>query len=155
MPTLDLSNITNNNPSAAKLNSFGPSASAKSGAGQKTQFSEIPAFYLGSDVKEHFPYVKDENGKKVPKKGGSARYTEYERETTSDGWIFSLHTPSKDLLYVVTHEKPKLEIGSYYLISGLGYGHGKYPTFLDESITLEKSGSLVLLDSNETIVKED
>lgn len=137
----------------SKLGAFNHRTSAS--VGQKTQYTQVPAFYLGSEVKEHFPYVKDKDGKKIPKKGGSTRYTEYERETASDGWIFSLHTPGKDLLYVVTNEKPSLELGSFYLISGLGYGHGQYPTFLDEGIKLELSAKLELLDGEETVVDED
>lgn len=151
-----MANLKYNNDSnlSSKLTVFDQPASVSAGAGQKTQFNEVPAFYLGGGVKEHFPYVKDENGKKIPKKGGSTRYTEYERETTSDGWIFSLCTPGKDLLYVVTKEKPELEVGSFYLISGLGYGHGQYPTFLDEGITLGLSARLAFLDDVEVVVNE-
>lgn len=137
----------------SKLGAFNHRTSAS--VGQKTQYTQVPAFYLGSEVKEHFPYVKDKDGKKIPKKDGSTRYTEYERETTSDGWIFSLSTPGKDLLYVVTHEKPSLEVGSFYLVSGLGYGHGQYPTFIDARVKLELSGQLTLLDDLRTVVDED
>lgn len=153
MANLDFNN--GDSSKISKLNVFDQSASVSAGTGQKIQYSEIPAFYLGGGVKEHFPYVKDRNGKKIPKKGGSTRYTEYERETTSDGWIFSLYTPGKDKLYVVTREKPALEVGSFYLASGLGYGHGQYPTFLDESIKLERSAHLVALDSEEVVVNEE
>lgn len=154
MANLNFSNDNNSNLVSAKFSEFNQTTSTSAGAGQKTYFDQIPAFYLGGEVKEHFPYVKDENGKKIAKKGGSTRYTEYERETTSDGWIFSLYTPGKDKLYVVTREKPTLEVGSFYLVSGLGYGHGQYPTFLDESIKLDESAHLVFLDSEKNIVNE-
>ena len=137
----------------SKLGAFNHRTSGAS-AGQKIKYDQVPAFYLGGEVKEHFPYRKDENGKKIPKKGGSTRYVEYERETTSDGWLFSLSTPGKDLLYVVTKEKPELEVGSFYYISGLGYGHGQYPTFLDEGITLDLSARLAFLDDNQRVVDE-
>lgn len=145
--------FSNNTLSSSKLGVFNRRTSSH--VGQKTKYDQVPAFYLGGEIKEHFPYVKDENGKKIAKKDGSTRYTEYERETTSDGWIFSLSTPGKDLLYVVTHEKPSLEVGSFYLVSGLGYGHGQYPTFIDARVKLELSGQLTLLDDLRTVVDED
>lgn len=163
MPTLDYGKVNASTSLAGeKLSSFDQSASVSTGAGQKTQFNQIPAFYVGGGVKAHFPYLRDADGNKIPKKDashaakkdGSARYVEYERDTASDGWIFSLHTPGKDALYVVTREKPVLEVGSYYLVSGLGYGRGQLPTYLDEAVVLEKAGSLTLLDSTEVIVKE-
>lgn len=146
--------FSNNTLSNSKLGAFNHRTGGTS-AGQKTRYAQIPAFYLGSEIKEHFPYAKDENGKKIAKKGGSTRYTEYERETTSDGWIFFLNTPGKDLLYIVTAEKPELEVGSFYLVSGLGYGHGQYPTFIDEGVKLELSGQLTLLDDVQTVVDEE
>lgn len=147
--------FSNNTLSNSKLGAFNHTGHSSVRAGQKTTYNQVPAFYLGGEVKEHFPYVKDENGKKIPKKGGSTRYAEYERETTSDGWIFSLSTPGKDQLYVVTNEKPELEVGSFYLVSGLGYGHGQYPTFIDEGVKVELSGQLTLLDDNQTVVDEE
>lgn len=154
MPTVDL-NLSNANTAASdKLSAFTQSARVKV-SGQKTAFSQVPAFYLGGAIKEHFPYKRDESGKKIEKKGSDARYTEYEKEAVSDGWQTSLRTPGKDALYFVTEEKPTLEVGSFYLVSGLGYGNGPYPTFLDESIVLEKAGQLELLPSYETVLKED
>lgn len=160
MATLGYDNVNVASLAGEKLSSFDQPVSVSVVPGQKTQFTDIPAFYVGGGVKAHFPYAKDENGKKIPKKDSSARntkrdYVEYERASTSDGWQFTLHTPGKDPLYVVTREKPVLEVGSYYMISGLGYGRGQYPTYLDEAITLEKVGSLTLLDSTEVIVKEN
>lgn len=153
MSALNFENSSNSSLDNSKLGEFNHGSSAS--VGQKIKYNQVPAFYLGGEIKAHFPYKKDKNGKKIAKKGGSTRYTEYERETTSDGWIFSLHTPGKDLLYVVTHEKPSLELGSFYLISGLGYGHGQYPTFLDEAIKLELSAKLAFLDDEETVVDEE
>lgn len=160
MATLDYDKVDATSLAGEKLSSFDQPASVSAGAGQKIQFNQIPAFYVGGGVKAHFPYAKDENGKKIPKKDSSARntkkdYVEYERADTADGWQFTLHTPGKDPLYVVTREKPVLEVGSYYLVSGLGYGRGQFPTYLDEAITLKKVGSLTLLDSTELIVKEN
>lgn len=156
MPTLNLSNSTTS--ASEKLSAFDQPASFRAIAGQKTPFDRIPAFYVGGGVKEHFPYVKDENGKKVLKKDapkGSKGFPEYEREKVSDGFLFSLRTPDREALYVVTRKKPELEVGSFYLVSGLGYGRGQYPSYLDERITLEKAGQLTLLPSYETILKED
>lgn len=156
----DAINQSTTNPAGEKLSSFDQPASASVVPGQKTQFTDIPAFYVGGGIKAHFPYAKDENGRKIPKKDNSARntkrdYVEYERASTSDGWQFTLHTPGKDPLYVVTREKPDLEVGSYYLVSGLGYGRGQYPTYLDEAITLEEAGSLTLYDANKVVLKEN
>lgn len=160
MATLGYDNVDVTSLAGEKLSSFDQPASVSVAPGQKTQFTDIPAFYVGGGVKAHFPYAKDENGKKIPKKDSSVRntkrdYVEYERASTSDGFQFTLHTPGKDPLYVVTREKPALKTGSYYMISGLGYGRGQYPTYLDEAITLEEAGSLTLLDSPEVIVKEN
>lgn len=129
---------------------FTPTTNAR--VGKKTEFDRVPAFYLGGGVKQHFPYVRDQDGNKVVKKDSSAKFTEYEREATSDGWIFTLHTPAKEPLYVVTPGKPDLHAGSFYFISGLGYGHGDDPTFLDEKIKLVRVARLTRLEAGEEAV---
>lgn len=124
----------------------------KARVGKKTEYKRIPAFYLGGGVKKHFPYVRDQDGNKIPKKDSSAKFTEFEREAESDGWIFALHTPAKEPLYVVTPKKPELYAGSFYFISGLGYGHGDFPTYLDEGIKLVRVAQLTRLASGEEVI---
>lgn len=156
MPSLDYAGVDSDFTS--RLDELFTRTSSVS-TGQKKAFDRVPAFYVGGELKQHFPYARDEDGKKIPKKGSSTAqqkdgYIEYEREATSDGWIFSLHTPGKDTLYVVVPEKPALEIGSLYFVSGLGYGRGQYPSFLDENVVIYQAAHLVPLDSEKRVLGE-
>lgn len=153
MATLNFNQSTENTESlaSAKFTEFAHTNQLRTS--NKTAFSQIPVFYQGEAVKEHFPYKKDADGKKIPKKDSKAKFTEYEKEDTSDGWQFALHTPGRDTLYVVVKDKPVLEVGAYYLVSGLGYGNGQYPTFLDENIDLELMGRISFLENGEVVIK--
>lgn len=155
MATLQFNKSENNAASLAKAKAAEfNQGNRRSNVGHKTEYNNVPAFYLGSAIKEHFPYKRDADGNKIEKKDSKAKFTEYEKEDTSDGWQFALRTPGRETLYVVTKAKPELELGSFFLISGLGYGSGQYPTFLDEAIKLELAGKLVYLDNDEVVIDE-
>lgn len=115
--------------------------------GEKTKYSDVACFYLGGTVKEHFPYKRGKDGKKIVL-DDSGKYPKYATEDKSDGYMVTLQTAGKDPLYVVLHtdSMPQLVVGSLYKVSGLGYGQDNFPTFLDEDTSLTLIANLEAVD---------
>ena len=116
--------------------------------GEKTKYTDVPCFYLGGTVKEHFPYKRGKDGKKIVL-DDSGKYTKYATEDKSDGFMVTLQTAGVDPLYVVLHidSMPQLTVGSLYKVSGLGYGQGDFPTYLDEDTSLTLIANLQACDA--------
>lgn len=121
----------------------------------KTYFEGQPVLFTGCEVKEHYPYLRDENGKKIP--SGQNRFGQtYKKAENSDGWMATfIIVGSSKALYVVFKEKPLLEPGSLYKVTGYGYGRNGIPGFLDEEIKLVRLTSVTVIDSPQVVVDEN
>lgn len=97
------------------------------------QILSAVVIYLGADVTEHFPKVKDEQGKPVKDDKGKEL-----RSNTSDGWTHTFsEVGTSKVVKVVYPKKLKLDIMTAYQASGFGY-----------SIS---SGNLVFIDEGAKI----
>lgn len=73
--------------------------------------------YLGADVTQHFPKVKDASGKAVKDDKGNDL-----RSETSDGWTFTFsEVGTSKVVKVVYPKKVDVQMMTAYQVSGFGY----------------------------------
>ncbi len=97
------------------------------------QILSAVVIYLGADVTEHFPKVKDDQGKPVKDDKGKEL-----RSNTSDGWTHTFsEVGTSKVVKVVYPKKLKLDIMSAYQVSGFGYSISSGNlVFIDEGVKI-------------------
>lgn len=91
------------------------------------QILSAVVLYLGADVTQHFPKLKDENGKTVKDEEGKD-----ERSETSDGFTHTFsEVGTSKIVKVVCPKKLNLEMLTAYRASGFGYSMGSM-LYIDE-----------------------
>lgn len=82
-----------------------------------TAFNDLIGVYVGAPAREHFPKIKDENGKSVKDEKGRDL-----RSDTSDGftYVFSEFGTSK-MIQIVLPKEYNLQLMGAYKLGGLGY----------------------------------
>lgn len=90
---------------------------AKSQKANMTAFNNLVGVYVGTPAREHFPKIKDENGKAVKDERGRDL-----RSDKSDGYT---HTFSEfgtfKMIQIVLPKEYNLQLMNAYKLSGLGY----------------------------------
>lgn len=83
--------------------------------------------YLGADVTQHFPKLKDDNGKTVKDEEGKDK-----RSETSDGFTHTFsEVGTSKVVKIVCPKKLNLEMLTAYQVSGFGYSMGSM-LYIDE-----------------------
>lgn len=81
------------------------------------QILSVIVVYLGVDLTEHFPKVKDEQGKTVKDDEGKEL-----RSKTSDGWTYTFsEVGTSKVVKVVYPKKLDVQMMTAYQVSGFGY----------------------------------
>lgn len=82
-----------------------------------TSFSGLVGVYVGNPAREHFPKLKDDNGKALKDEKGRDK-----RSDTSDGYthVFAEFGTAK-MIQVVLPKEYQLQLMGAYKLSGLGY----------------------------------
>lgn len=81
-------------------------------------FNNLNLVYLGVEVKEHYPYKRDKDGKKIPLQGSRG----YEREEKFDGYLTTFsQAGTSDKVLVVLSKRYNLNLLEVYRVSGRGY----------------------------------
>lgn len=89
----------------------------KSQTSNMTAFSDLVGVYLGTPARQHFPKLKDENGKAIKDEKGRDQ-----RSEKSDGFthVFSEFGTSK-MIQIVLPKECNLQLMGAYKLNGLGY----------------------------------
>ena len=89
----------------------------KSQTANLTAFDDLVGIYVGTPVREHFPKIKDENGKTIKDKKGRDQ-----RSETSDGYTHTLSEfGTSKMIQVVLPKECNLQLMTAYKLGGLGY----------------------------------
>ncbi|HEL1825118.1 hypothetical protein ACTJ5V_11730 [Streptococcus suis] len=82
-----------------------------------TAFNDLVGVYVGAPAREHFPKLKDENGKAVKDEKGRDL-----RSDTSDGYTHTLSEfGTSKMIQIVLPKEYNLTLMGAYKVSGLGY----------------------------------
>lgn len=100
-----------------RLKALQEESKAKAQTSNMTAFNDLVGVYVGASAREHFPKLKDENGKAVKDDKGRDK-----RSDTSDGYthVFSEFGTSK-MIQIVLPKEYKLQLMTAYKLGGLGY----------------------------------
>lgn len=91
------------------------------------QILSAVVLYLGADVTQHFPKLKDENGQTIKDEKGNDR-----RSETFDGFTHTFsEVGTSKIVKVVCPKKLNLEMLTAYRVSGFGYSMGSM-LYIDE-----------------------
>ena len=100
-----------------RLKALQEESKAKAQTSNMTAFNDLVGVYVGASAREHFPKLKDENGKTVKDDKGRDK-----RSDTSDGYthVFSEFGTSK-MIQIVLPKEYNLQLMTAYKLGGLGY----------------------------------
>lgn len=91
------------------------------------QILSAVVIYLGADITQHFPKLKDENGKTVKDEEGKDK-----RSETFDGFTHTFsEVGTSKVVKIVCPKKLNLEMLTAYQVSGFGYSMGSM-LYIDE-----------------------
>ncbi|MFH0374263.1 hypothetical protein [Streptococcus sp. A22] len=104
-------------------------------SGNKQKFDKLYGMYLGAPTKEHYPKVKDENGKTLKDSQGKSVVSE-----EMDGYTYTFsEVGTSKILKVVYLPGLLITPGVIYRLSGLGYDmRSSSMIFLDEDTLIEE-----------------
>lgn len=101
-----------------------------------TDFKDIIGVYLGTEPKEHFPKLFDENGNKVQEEKNGRKVDK--RSDTSDGWTYTFaEFATCKKIQIVLPKRINVSLMGAYKLSGLGYDI--------------KSGNMYFIEKNTSI----
>lgn len=100
-----------------RLKALQEESRVKAQTSNMTAFKDLIGVYVGALAREHFPKLKDENGRGVKDEKGRDK-----RSDTSDGYthVFSEFGTSK-MIQIVLPKRYDLQLMTAYKLSGLGY----------------------------------
>ena len=100
-----------------RLKALQEESKAKAQTANMTAFQDLVGVYVGTPSREHFPKLKDENGKVIKDDKGRDQ-----RSDTSDGYthVFSEFGTSK-MIQIVLPKEYQLQLMGAYKLGGLGY----------------------------------
>lgn len=100
-----------------RLKALQEESKVKAQTANMTAFQDLVGVYVGTPSREHFPKLKDENGKVIKDDKGRDQ-----RSDTSDGYthVFSEFGTSK-MIQIVLPKEYQLQLMGAYKLGGLGY----------------------------------
>lgn len=115
-----------------RLKALQEESKAKAQTSNMTAFNDLVGVYVGASAREHFPKLKDENGKTVKDDKGRDK-----RSDTSDGYthVFSEFGTSK-MIQIVLPKEYKLQLMTAYKLGGLGYDIKGSMFFIEKNGTI-------------------
>lgn len=115
-----------------RLKALQEESKAKAQTSNMTAFNDLVGVYVGASAREHFPKLKDENGKAVKDDKGRDK-----RSDTSDGYthVFSEFGTSK-MIQIVLPKEYKLQLMTAYKLGGLGYDIKGSMFFIEKNGTI-------------------
>lgn len=115
-----------------RLKALQEESKAKAQTSNMTAFNDLVGVYIGASTREHFPKLKDENGKAVKDDKGRDK-----RSDTSDGYthVFSEFGTSK-MIQIVLPKEYKLQLMTAYKLGGLGYDIKGSMFFIEKNGTI-------------------
>ena len=115
-----------------RLKALQEESKVKAQTSNMTKFSDLLGVYVGAPSKEHFPKLKDGNGKVLKDEKGRDK-----RSATSDGYthVFTEFGTSK-MIQIVLPKKYDLELLTTYKLSGLGYDIKSSMFFIEKDGTI-------------------
>lgn len=116
-----------------RLKALQEESKAKAQTSNMTAFNDLVGVYVGASAREHFPKLKDENGKTVKDDKGRDK-----RSDMSDGYthVFSEFGTSK-MIQIVLPKEYKLQLMTAYKLGGLGYDIKGSMFFIEKNCTIE------------------
>ena len=115
-----------------RLKALQEESKAKAQTSNMTAFNDLVGVYVGASAREHFPKLKDENGKTVKDDKGRDK-----RSDTSDGYthVFSEFGTSK-MIQIVLPKEYNLQLMTAYKLGGLGYDIKGSMFFIEKNGTI-------------------
>mgnify|MGYP000063312848 CR=1 FL=1 len=106
---------------------------AKAQTSNMTAFIDIIGVYIGAPAREHFPKLKDDNGKSVKDERGRDL-----RSDTSDGYTHTLSEfGTSKMIQIVLPKEFNLQLMNAYKLGGLGYDIKGSLYFIEKDGTIE------------------
>ncbi|HEM6090097.1 TPA: hypothetical protein U2B88_002168 [Streptococcus suis] len=100
-----------------RLKALQEESKAKAQTANMTAFKDLVGIYVGTPPKEHFPKLKDENGKSIKDENGRDK-----RSETSDGYTYTLSEfGTSKMIKIVLAKEYSLQLMGAYKLGGLGY----------------------------------
>ena len=115
-----------------RLKAMQEESKAKAKMSNMTAFNDLIGVYVGTPAREHFPKLKDGNGKVVKDEKGRDQ-----RSDTSDGYthVFSEFGTSK-MIQIILPKKYDLQLMTAYKLSGLGYDIKGSMFFIEQNTSI-------------------
>ena len=115
-----------------RLKAMQEESKAKAKMSNMTAFNDLIGVYVGAPAREHFPKLKDGNGKVVKDEKGRDQ-----RSETSDGYthVFSEFGTSK-MIQIILPKKYDLQLMTAYKLSGLGYDIKGSMFFIEQNTSI-------------------
>lgn len=115
-----MSNISTQSSGASqfqRLKALQEKSNAKAQTSNMTVFADLVGVYVGTPAREHFPKIKDENGKVVKDEKGRDK-----RSDRSDGYTHTLSEfGTSKMIQVILPKEYNLQLMTAYKVGGLGY----------------------------------
>lgn len=100
-----------------RLKALQEESKVKAQMSNMTVFNDLVGVYVGTPAREHFPKIKDENGKAVKDQKGRDK-----RSNTSDGYTHTLSEfGTSKMIQIVLPKEFNLQLMNAYKLGGLGY----------------------------------
>lgn len=100
-----------------RLKALQEESKVKAQTSNMTAFNDLVGVYVGTPAREHFPKLKDENGKAVKDEKGRDK-----RSDKSDGYTHTLSEfGTSKMIQIVLPKEFNLQLMNAYKVSGLGY----------------------------------
>lgn len=100
-----------------RLKALQEESKVKAQMSNMTVFNDLVGVYVGTPAREHFPKIKDENGKAVKDEKGRDK-----RSDTSDGYTHTLSEfGTSKMIQIVLPKEFNLQLMNAYKLGGLGY----------------------------------
>lgn len=116
-----------------RLKALQEESKAKAQTSNMTAFIDIIGVYVGAPAREHFPKLKDDNGKSVKDERGRDL-----RSDTSDGYTHTLSEfGTSKMIQIVLPKEFNLQLMNAYKLSGLGYDIKGSLFFIEKDGTIE------------------
>ncbi len=130
-----MSNISTQSSGASqlqRLKALQEEIKVKPQTSNMTAFADLVGVYVGAPAREHFPKLKDENGKAVKDEKGRDQ-----RSDTSDGYthVFSEFGTSK-MIQIILPKEYNLQLMTAYKLSGFGYDIKGSMFFIEQNTSI-------------------
>lgn len=115
-----------------RLKALQEESKAKAQTSKMTAFNDLVGVYVGAPTREHFPKLKDENGKVLKDEKGRDK-----RSDTSDGYTHTLSEfGTSKMIQVILPKEYNLQLMTAYKVGGLGYDIKSSMFFIEKDGTI-------------------